>query len=173
MRKMINSKASSFVEDLSKVSAVDGTKVEFGGNVEIDGNLTVNGSAPSAFHLINLDFRLGDTDTWDTVQIKVATNKNVTIPTISTAAEFVNFWDNLWIRGDGEWVFVLNGMVNGDFQASYECNAIDTTLNQKPLSLIYDESLTLGWYGYLYIIKSSEIAYDDTGIHNINVTKLF
>lgn len=63
MRKMISSKASSFVEDLSKVSAVNDTKVEFGGNVEIDGDLIVNGSAPSAFHLINCDFRLGDDST--------------------------------------------------------------------------------------------------------------
>lgn len=50
MKRMISTKAAAVAEEIKDYVKQNGKTTEFGGNVEIDGNLTVNGSAPGALH---------------------------------------------------------------------------------------------------------------------------
>lgn len=54
MKRMTNSKAVALSQQLAEIMAVSGTRVEFGGAVEIDGNLQVNGTMGLYVHNIYL-----------------------------------------------------------------------------------------------------------------------
>lgn len=50
MKRMISTKAAQTAEGIKDHIKQNGNTTEFGGNVEIDGNLIVNGSAPGGGH---------------------------------------------------------------------------------------------------------------------------
>lgn len=51
MKRMISTKAAETAEGIKDFVKQNGKTTEFGGNVEIDGNLKVNGSAPGALYV--------------------------------------------------------------------------------------------------------------------------
>lgn len=130
MKRMISTKAAETAEGIKDFVKQNGKTTEFGGNVEIDGNLKVNGSAPGGALNVYLCTSVTDPETYGNgISFIIVTEKTIT--SIDDVKNYFN--DNNITKGYPCSGFYKYGGGGGD---------------SAPIGLIYWNvpNLTFGYY---------------------------